>query len=280
MDDRTLLLFVGDYRLERDVSDGTIAYIRVTVRRFSDWLKKPATLDDLEDDLVNRWLASLLDDGLARPSVKGHRGNLLSLWRCAFERELVRLPPRRVRKIKCPRTLPEAWEIQQLQSLLTEAEKMPGCFRYVPLSWAEYLRALILVAWDSGLRLGDLLTLRFDQVGTDGSLIVRQNKTGESILRKLRPETMAAVQATERARRELIFGFVHSRQVMTVFKRLVKLAGLRGGTRKIRKSGASHVPREEAKDYLGHLSDHLARRHYIDPRLGDRKDPPLPPKIA
>lgn len=279
MEDRTLLLFVGDYRLERDVGDKTVAYLRVTVRRFSEWLKRAATLDDLEDDAVNRWLASLLDDGLARPSVKGHRGNLLSLWRCAFERDLVKLPPRRVRKIKCPRTLPEAWKLEQLQQLLAAAEKMPGCFRFVPLAWSSYLRAIILTAWDSGLRLSDLLTLRFDQIGSDGALVVTQSKTGGPILRRLRPETMAAIAATEHARRELVFGFVQGRQVMQVFGRLTKLAGLSGGTKKIRKSGASHVPREDAKEYLGHLSDYLAGRHYIDPRMS-AKEPPLPPKIA
>ena len=274
--------FVTAYALRSDLSPGYIQQLRVTVNKFAAWLGRPARLKDLADDTVNRWLGSI---ALSRQTIATQRRNLLVLWRAAFQDELVDELPRRVRRIQVPRTLPLAWELSQLDALLTAAGKLRGVFRRSRVRKAAWWRAFVLAGWDTGLRLGDLLHLRFDAIGSDGTLCVLQRKTNSPLLCKLRPETVAAVLATSPPARELVFGGVLGRdQIFKQFRALCATAGFSGTTKGLRKSSATWVESLQpgaGKTHLGHLSDGVAAKHYLDPRVVGRfRTVPLPPAIG
>ena len=274
--------FVTAYALRSDLSPGYVQQLRVTVNKFAAWLGRPARLKDLADDTVNRWLGSI---ALSRQTIATQRRNLLVLWRAAFQDELVDELPRRVRRIQVPRTLPLAWELSQLDALLAAASKLRGVFRRSRVRRAAWWRAFVLTGWDTGLRLGDLLHLRFDAIGSDGTLAVLQRKTNSPLLCRLRPETVAAILATSPPQRELVFGGVLGRdQIFKQFKALCACAGFSGTTKGLRKSSATWVESLQpgaGKTHLGHLSDGVAAKHYIDARIVGRfRSVPLPPAIG
>lgn len=274
--------FLQQYLRENDLSADYHCQLTYTLRQFQAWAGRPLALDDLTDDLVNRYLIHLAES--RRPAtIKSQRGNLLTLWRSAWHAHLCETQPLRVRKIKVPRTLPEAWQAEQMVALLSTAATMRGRFRYWRIERAAFWRAFILTAWDSGLRLGDILKIGREQIGSDGSLVLSQSKTMWPILCQLRPETVAAIDATFPPARDQIFGSVLcKRQVIAYFRAIAKRAGLVGGTKKVRRSAASHVEAQQpgaATPFLGHRSPGLAARHYIDPRISGRQRP-LPPPLA
>lgn len=274
---------LSKYTSENDLSAEYQKQLRYTLRQFQAWAGRTLSIGDLTDDLINRYLIFLQDQKKRPATIKSQRGNLLTLWRSAWDARLTETKPERVRAIKVPRDLPEAWRENQMVCLLTAASTMRGRFRYWRIERAKFWRAFIMVTWDSGLRLGDVWSLGREQIGSDGSLVVTQSKTLWPLLCHLRPETIAAIDATFPPVREQIFGSVLcKRQAIEYFAEIAKHAGLVGGTRKIRKTGASHVEAEtpgSAMQYLGHRTPGLAHRHYIDPRIA-RSRGKMPPPLA
>ena len=275
--------YVQRYALENAVAVATVLNYQRTERSYSRWLGRPALLADLSDDGVNRWLVSLQDTGKAAATIKNERANLLALWRAAYFSRLVEVKPDRIRKVHAPRTLPEAWDERQLVALVTVALAVRGRIRAWRMPLAAFFRAYILVGYDSGLRMSDMMALRWDQLTADGSIAVSQQKTGWPVLCRLRPETMAAIDVIRDERRPTIFGGCLSRRAFfTAFQRIVKLAGLEGTSRKLRRTGASLLERTQpglAQHYLGHTSAKMAETYYIDQRIS-RPNRPLPPPIG
>lgn len=277
--------FVERYTLERCLSDGHRELLSRAAVRFDRWHGRPASLSHLSDDTVNRWLLSLEAEGLRPRTVKGLRSRIMALWRAAYADRLLNRPPRRVRMIRPPATLPEAWEAAQLRSLLLTAGKLKGAFRFHRVRRAAFWRAFILAAYDSGLRISDLLRLELAQIGSDGALIVSQKKTGGIVLCRLRRETVAAIEATYPPIRARPFGDVlKQRSAIQEFGKIVNRAGLTGSSKWLRRTSATllaaHHP-EAVQAHLGHRTPGLAWRHYVDPRIVQTAAKrPLPPKIA
>lgn len=270
---------VERYALEKDLAPQTVALYACTVRNLEAWHGRPILLSNLSDDLLNRWLVWLSATGICKTTVANHRRFMLAIWRHAFQGREVDTPPLRVRKIQTPRTLPEAWSIQQMNLLLSACEQIGG--RNIPVGVARsaFWRALVLTAWCTGLRLGDLLSIRREQIGTDGSLIVQQQKTGWPVLCRLSAEAISAIDRIGHTPNGVIFGKRLSRGVLFAdFRQIVARAGLYGTSKKIRKSGATAVEGltpGAAKAFLGHQTHGLAYRHYVDPtKIGHVQQPP------
>jgi integrase len=91
------------------------------------------------------------------------------------------------------------------------------------------------------------------------------------------------VEATFPPERQRVFGdIVKRRQVLALFGRIRDMAGLKGGTRTIRKSGATAVESQQAgaaAKFLGHKSPAMAIRHYVDPRLAKLQEGCQPPPL-
>lgn len=274
--------FVPIYCLARDLSPRHQQNLRLAVDAFTRFAGQ-VEITNLCDDLLNRWLVELANDGKARWTIKNARASILALWRAAVAEGLTTVEPKRVRTIAIPRTLPEAWDLAQLRMLLAASQAFGGHFKLLPVKRAAYWRAFILTAYDTGLRLLDLERIRTEQVGDGGALAITQNKTGWPILCHLRPETIAAIRATYPPERPLLFGGVLKRRhLYTHWSALVAKAGLSGGTRKLRKTSATWVEAVSpgsAMAHLGHRTPGLAYAHYVDRRLLNQNRP-MPPSIT
>lgn len=274
--------FLRRYVSFRDISSDYAKQLNWTVDRLERFLGRAPHLHDLTDEAVNFWLDSLLASGLARRTIRGQRANLLLLWRAAHFDGLATAAPIRVKRISCPTLIPLAEPAEKVAELLAVARREQGQFRRSKVSRPAFWTAFILFIWESGLRLGDVL--RVDQSCiVNGVLVLSQNKTGWPLIRPLSEECLRAIEAIDPHRRKLIFGDALSRShVFKGFRRLAKASGFRGGTKKIRKSGATAVEAAcpgAAMGYLGHKTHGLAYTYYVDPRLL-RSPGTSPPPLA
>lgn len=267
------------YALQKDVSKPTIGLYRGTIKNLSEWLGKPAEWSDITDDTINRWLVYVATSGVSKTTVANYRRFFLTVWRHAFQNGAAEVPPIRIRKIAVPRTLPEAWSISQMEQLLAACDRLQGREIPVGVSRSAFFRAMVLVMWSTGLRLGDIQSLKRQQIGTDGTVVVSQQKTNWPVICRLSPEAMAAIVQIGHTPGGLIFGGRLSRApLFRDFREIVKMAGLQGTSKKIRKSGATAVESVNpgsAKSFLGHLTYGLSYRHYVDPtKLGGGQSHP------
>jgi hypothetical protein len=280
--------------------------MQFAVGKFQQWAGEPLLASDFTDDLVNRWLRSLECAGKAPNTLKNRRVVVLTLWRYAFELGLIDTLPRRVRRFRVPASIPCAWSAEELSRLFAFAANLDGdgefftrpaidrrlsnlrhakrnggendvvsCIRH-----CDYWTAWLRVQYDSALRLGDMLRLLRHDITPEGKVSLVQRKSDRAITFRLRPETVAAVdRMAPKDKDEPIFA-VASRRILTLhFRRLVKAAGLTGGTHKVRKTSATMIEAlhpGSAMAHLGHKTPELAYRTYVDPRY-IQQNKPLPP---
>jgi integrase len=270
-------------RLARDVSKGYIGQLGYSVANFSRWLKRPATIGDLHADTANRWLMHLGETGLSKYTIHTYWRHLRAIWYHAFDEGLTEAHPRRVRKIKKPRLANTAWNAAQLVRLLAEADKLVGVSKKSRVPRAAFWRAFLLVGYDTGLRRGDMLRLKTTDVRGRSEFTVVQHKTGWPVVVHLRPETVAAVEATYPPERDRVFSGYCQQKVITGLKALVKAAGIPpGGCHMLRRSSATALEMVcpgAATRHLGHLTPDLAMKHYLDHAQLDRAKP-MPPALV
>ena len=102
--------------------------------------------------------------------------------------------PVRIRKIKAPLPPPRAWTLEELSRLLEVAAALRGVLRGKSVSRAAFWRCFVLVGYETGLRLGDLLALRIDQIADGGKMVLAQSKTGGQVCCQLGPEAADLVR--------------------------------------------------------------------------------------
>jgi integrase len=275
--------YIPHYALERGITRKAAMMIRYRLTHFEKHLGRVAEWSDFNDMTVNIYLATVLAAGSAPQTVRGGRNALLALWRAAFQAEIIDHEPKRVRKIKCPAKRPECWTLDELRTLLATCRKVRGAMkRDRKVRRWQFWRAYVLVGYHSGLRLGDLLALRWSNIASKGLLSVTMSKTGDRLECQLPDEALEALKPLRSNQRQLVFGDLISRgSFLEMFARIRFNAGLSGSSKWLRRSGASHVEAIRpgaATAFLGHRTPDLAVRNYIDPRIS-RQERPMPPSI-
>lgn len=265
-----LIDYVRAYALERSLELPSVAALRHVVNNFGRFLKRRARLSDLSSDIINRWIVDCQESKAAPETIRSRRVAICCLWRAAYDAELVPRPPERIRKVKVPQKLPTAWYPCEMTKLLEAAGRVLGRFQLHGVKRCDFWAAWILVAHHSGLRRGDLVELRFDQITPAGHLVVVQHKTGDTIRRQMPDSALDAIRAISIPKRRRIFGDVLSVvRIRKEFRSVIQSAGLRGSTKQLRRTGATWCEVEKpgsAKEFLGHRTPGLAYRSYVDPR--------------
>lgn len=226
------------------------------------------------EPLVNAFLRSL---PCSPQTVRSYRASILALWSFAADLDLTDYPVhRRIWSPACPAPLIDCYTLDEARALLTTAARLLGEY---PNGVAKrlYWGATIRLAWDSGLRRGDVWAFRRDAVRPDGSALVLQHKTGQVVPVKLRPSTVAALDLIPRPAPcawpldPSFFG--------RHFKRLVREAKVcRGTFRWLRRSSGSYVEWQQpgaGHKQLGNGPD-VFQRNY-DAKLGGATWPQPPP---
>lgn len=278
-----------EYLGEHDVKESTRKFYEFVVVRFRRHLGREPMIADLGDRVVNDFLATLAEE-YSPSALRGYRNAVVSLWKAAFQWELTDVQPRRVRRVKVPPPMPDAWTMGEAARLIEAADHLHGNANGIPRS--VLLRAWMLAQYDVGFRTADMLALRRDAIDWQtGVVVIRQEKTGFPITRRFSPAALEAMAATFawKADRERVFPLSKDRSrrgLYRAWRQLLESAGLpispRNGPQKWRRTSATHLARsagvEAASEHLGHRSADLARRHYLAPDQA-YAPPPLPPAL-
>ena len=281
---RTLAWLVDQYAQARDVRPGSVSQLRYSATLFGRWLKRKPTLKDLAETQVNAWVRALLDAGtLSTETIRSKRRHLVCLRRFAYERGWMGTLGT-IRPVKQAARIPVAWSQDELAALLhIAALKTQRLLRHRPVAWCAFWRAFILVGYYSGLRLGDLLKLRFEAIGQGGVCVVIQSKTGNALTFHLPEDALAAVAAIRKPERARIFGdLLCRRTIQDEFRWLTREAKIGGSIKRLRASGATWVEATvpgSAMAFLGHRTPGLAHQHYVDPRH-IQQNKPRPPRLG
>jgi len=273
------------YFAERPSGQGHRQDMAHVVRTFSAWARSPITVAGLNPDQLNRFLAAN-EEKRSPKTLRNWRNEIVAIWRLAWERGDTATPPQHVRRIIVPETIPDAWTLDQLARMLNAADAAVGTYPTdigIAAFWGEFIR----LAYDTALRLADLLALRFDAIMPDGSVVTRQHKTGTSVHCRVSARTVQAIGRTLPPRRAILLPWPWRREALWRHwrKYVLEPAGLptgpREGPQKLRRTSASHletIAPGAAMRHLGHRTRGLAERHYIDPRIAASR-PPLPPEL-
>lgn len=272
--DTLLEAFLADvYAPLRAIDDRTVSLYRYTIGPFSDFLGRPATLGDLEELKVARFLADRVRKRAAATAAKD-RSQLRAMWEFAARRKLVDTWPS-IPMVKVPERVPEAWLTDEMQRILDSAAKEKTFYCEIPA--AKWWRALLLLAYDTGERATAMLSIKWRAFRGSHVLFEAESRKGKrrDILRDISVETADAMLAIKgnRGMEDAIFPW--PRQRSYVWKRLeiiLARAGLPSGRKdkfhRIRKTTASYY--EAAGGSAQRLLDHAdpaTTRKYLDPRI-------------
>lgn len=275
------------YLAERIVCDKYRASLPSRLRAFGQSLGREPMLSDLNAVAINQHLKALLAGGRSPWTVQGHKATLRALWQAAYDWSLLDVPPGRLLRIPKPPLNPQAWREDEYRRLLAACDD-PWFDRLrggvVPLG--RFLRAAIMLAYDTGVRLGDLLAADWRSLNDDGTLMVTMSKTGFLLPCPVAPETVEALRAIRQTGDSRLLPWpVHPRKLWRDHKRLRMVAGLPTGRghafQKLRRTSITMVEADQpgaGPQHAGHRNPAVTNRHYIDQAVARR--PRLPPRIA
>lgn len=254
-------------------SPGYLEQLTVLVKRLS-W--RP---EDLHPDLIDAYLTEALRH-LAPQTVYNHRRMLGALLRFAASERMVDASILRpLRRIKRPPPSPVAWSHADIKKLLKAAANLTGG-RKCPHS--VLMRAWVLVAYSTGLRLDDLLQLRHDQIRGQ-RILMRQQKTAEPHYPYLDGNAMAAIQQLPVRGRRIFGDLICRDKILAQVRRLCKMAGVEGSTKFLRRSGATYaeIKGMDASKHLGHRTPSM-KVYYVDRLLvaQERGEGPTTPPLV
>jgi integrase len=272
----TLSKLAADYVADRDVCPIYAARLCKRATAFEQHAGETALDRLLAEPTLSAFLKSLSGSPY---TVRSYRGDLLTLWNDATERDLAPAPRiRRIYKPGKPDLIIDCYMRDEALALLAEAAKLKG--RYANgISRCDYWDAAIRKAWDTGLRRGDVWKVRRDWIRPDCTMRVVQSKTGKAVTVRLRESTVAALdrigrpQPCEWVLDPAYFG--------RHFKRLVRRSGVNRGTFKwLRRASGSYVELAQSgagHKHLGHDDPTTFDKHY-DAKLGGHTLP-MPPEL-
>ena len=139
-------------------SEKTRNLYALTLSRLGETVAGIPTVEHLTDEWIGRHASRRLAAGLSRHTVAGEMRKLLALWRFAARRRLVQDWPE-VKEIRAPVRVPRGWTRDELRALWNAcdfATPVGDCPGHV------WWRALIACLFDSGERIGAMLSVRWE----------------------------------------------------------------------------------------------------------------------
>lgn len=267
----TLLALARLYHNRVGGSPGYLEQLEVFVRRL------PWEASELSPDRIDAYLTEALRH-LAPSTVINHRKMLRVLLHFAASERLVDASILRpLRKVKRLPPNPRAWSHAEIRTLLSVAANLTGG-RKCPR--AKLAKAWILAAYSTGLRLGDLLSIRHDQIRGQ-RLCPSQHKVGYPHVVWLDDNALAAIRELPILGPRIFGDLICRDKAMAMMRQLTRAAHLPGSTKFLRRSGATYceIAGRDASGHLAHRSPGM-KQYYIDRLLlaeEKKQEPTAPP---
>lgn len=274
----TLLAYYEKYfrpRRLRGRAESSDRQYRINLRHYDRFLRRPATLADLDDDMVSEFIASILDRGKSPATANKARNHILSLWRFAARKRHVDLFPD-VDRLKEFRRHPSAWSLEQSGRMLAAAGTTKHDQPIAGIPADLWWHTLFLTLFFTGIRIGAALKLKcsdYDEQTKRLTVPAEIQKQAADQVFTLKDELAGFVtQCIAESRRELLFPWpFHRSSLYNRLSHILKLAGLPATRRdkfhRIRRTSGTmaelHVGRGTAYFHLGHSSPKVTES-YID----------------
>jgi len=270
------------YLPERQVGRAGAAQMRVAVRQIDEFHGSQVELEDLEETLVRKFLASF-GEKHAAATCNSRRRDILSLWQAAADEDIVRVPNRRrIPRRRQPKRAPDAFTIEEIRQILDYLETVDGEIEGIKAS--DYWRSVVLAVYSTGCRISALRsTLTSDCDLSQRWLLVRAEfqKNGEDQVFPLTLDAADAIGRHYSADRKHVWPWQFApKHFWLTFSRYVKASGVKQTRRglhlfhKIRRSHGSYLAAtaglDAARGSLGHSDARLTLASYVDPRISQR----------
>ena len=273
-----------DYCLSHNVSDN----YRKRLFRIAELMGAAGiTAANINATKLNQLLASM-QGKLSTQTVITKRRMMLCLWRHGVAIGVVKSSDDfQVVTFRLQRKPVRAYSRDQIsrafKNLQEKSENFFGNFRKSKCSRKLWLMTWYRVAYESGLRAGDIYALRDIDI-TPAGIAITMSKTGKVAVRQLQPQTLELIhKLLTLSTNGTVFSWaIGYGMACTWTGQAFKKLGLRHGhTQWMRRSAATHIEAEHpgmASRFLGHSNPQLAERHYIDQsQLMDNM--PSPPRL-
>lgn len=278
---RTLRSVLEEYLLSRSLKPASAKTLLFTSNRFEAWIGRPCRVDEITCELLSTWIRDMPTGD--RTKIK-HRGNMLTLLRYAADQGYCAEPvARKVRRPVKPKPQPQAWGIDELRRVVSAADNLPGVIRRngTCVAVATYFGCFVRVAYQTGLRRGNLFRLNRSEVTSSGLICTRHEKTGELHVCSIEFDALALWNMLPGERP---LQWSDNRSFYRRWRQICEIANVPvGGPQRIRKTAATQVWLEDETNparvqrFLGHLTSDMWR-HYVDRSHGSSR-PPKPPAL-
>lgn len=261
----------------------TIRLYRQFLDRFTEFtlaqLGRRPSVTDLNEDVGCAFLAARLEEGLSAYTVAKERSQFIAMANHAakkkFIADFVDIP-----LIDCPELTPEAYQLDQLHSLLDACAGTRGCVGETPAD--DWWTGLHYVFLFTGERTEATLLTRWDWLDWNTGWLnvhasVRKGKKkSEAYL--LPPKVLDKLRPLRGVTKDVIFEnpWSNAHKSGTFYYHYTKLlrrAGLPEGSKwkpqRLRRTFASYLEAAggDATDALGHSSRRVTKKSYLDPRI-------------
>ena len=277
-----------EYAIVRGLKPKAVYQIRLTLRRWAEFLGREPERRDLTNLSVQKFLMARKEK-VSQGSVLKDRNGIVGLWNYIAKQDrslsFPTLPP--MSPIK---RVPKAYTVADVSKLIRLARGLVGDLDGVPrgLWWASVQRC----AWETAERCSAILACTWEDVDlVTGRITFRgENRKGgrADIERDISPELcqwLAAMRG-DRGPKDRVWPWPKADSTLWAeHNRLAALAEVMPrGFHGFRKSCASYLAAASslavASEHLGHASTSMTRDHYISPDIARPKVSPvsmLPP---
>lgn len=255
----------------RELSVLTRENYRRAVTYFGNFIGRPPSVEDLDEDRLNAWLRRSQDD-YSPQTVRNLRRDLLVVWRYAADKGLCRYPIGRViRNPRVDRPVPKAWPVEWIPRLFAAAKTMQGHVRGHDVTRSAYAEAYFRFAVDLLCRPTDLRSMTWSAIHGD-TVTWQQNKTRLRQTAKLQAATVEALRKIRHLDQVRIFPIAKTtteRLIRDVFHAARIKRPPRESLGHLRHTGGSAIAGKHgcdaARRALGHSPEsRVFERHYLD----------------
>lgn len=256
-------------RRRLDLSDGFLYVLSAALNWFDDGPVETRTADHIGDMMLR-----LRNAGKTSETIRRYRYAILYLLADAG----TSVDPKQCRPPKKVKRRPTAWSQTQLSLLVRACRDAPWRNGWGPPHW----EALTLACYDTGLRIGSLLTA--DMAHLDSStntLHIRgeRMKGKEDAIQRLHPETVRLILSLPRSDSRVFPWPFHRRSIWIHFGKILEAAGLPSSPRdkfhKIRRTSYTLVALKYGKEVAGEHATHHTdmSEHYFDTSFMPKPNP-------
>lgn len=275
-----LCAIVDLYCTVKGVTAATKRLHRIWLLHFTRFMECEPLVADLTDLNFAGYVEWRLEK-VERGTVRGECHKLLAVWNYCSEGNRRWIPSPEVKAPAPEFNVPKALDREQLERLWEAARKYPRLVGTLP--GHIVLTSLLYVLWDTSERIGAAYRIERDNIDLKRGFIAidpKSRKGGkQGRLYKIRPATVSALtQLLVLYSGERPFAECSLNNYYQHWYLLREMADLPGwaSPKRLRSSHASHYAAMggDARSSLGHSSEVITNRHYIDPRIASAGQQP------